>query len=241
MRAPGLLLDLMTLNTTFAGFIMPEIVKTIQKTYTSYVKFIEYRHAWKPRTGLREKKKRLEPTPEHLKQLRSVLRAKSAIHDLVACNQFEYFVTLTISPQAPFDRYDYDQCVKFISKWLNNHLNHYILVPEKHKDGAFHFHLLADLPLSKLKKHTKKVYNIKSYKYGHSTAISIEQGTEHILAKYIRKYITKDLMTTVGKNRRMYWHSKDLKKPVVDYNVVIPPDAELVWEMEHLKVLTKAS
>lgn len=222
---------------------MPQVIKTIKKTYKDYSKYIEYDIAWFPSKGTKRKPKK---TDESKKMERSVIRARTAILDIIACNEFDYFVTLTISPLSRIDRYDYDECSRYISKWLQNHLSHYILVPEKHKDGAFHFHLLADIPVRKLQKYNRaprglgkyggRLYKIKSYKYGFSNAVLIEKGTQSNLAYYVSKYITKDLSSTVGKGRRMYWCSKTLKRPDIKYNTPIPVDRITVYENQHLKV-----
>lgn len=216
---------------------MPELVKNISKIYPDYIKIIEYGQAWEPYRGKKNKKiKKLKITDKDEKDIRNIIRARTAISDIVACNSFQYFVTLTISPDSSINRYDYDDCAKHISKWLNNNLDKYILVPEKHKDGAFHFHLLADIPKTKLTKFSSRVYNIKSFKYGYTTAVPIKSGSEARIANYIRKYITKDLVTTVGKGRRRYWASRNLKRPEVSYNVKRPAGALLVFSQANIDV-----
>lgn len=211
---------------------MPEFVKTIAKKYNDYVKYLEYRYCWEPHSG--KKRKPMGITEERLKLLRSAIRAKTAIHDIAACNTFQHFVTLTISPESKVNRYDYDDCVRYMSKWLNNHLDHYLLVPEKHDDGAYHFHLLADVPKEKLHHHANGVYRIKSYTAGYSHVTKVKDNSK--LAKYITKYITKDLLKTVGKGRKTYWASRDLKRPKVEYNIEIPPNASHVYSNEYLDV-----
>lgn len=215
---------------------MPEYVKNISKKYLNYEKILEYKTAWTPKVGKKKKLKIKIITEQDVKDMRNVIRARTTIHDIVACNTFEYFVTLTVSPEATINRYDYDDCAKHISKWLNNHLTKYLLVPEKHKDGAYHFHLLADIPRSKLKRFKGNIFNIKSYKYGYSTAIPISTGSEAKIANYIRKYITKDLISTVGVGRRRYWASRNLARPEVTYNVVKPPNAVQVWETDQMHI-----
>lgn len=210
---------------------MPEVIKTIKKTYKDYAKYIEYDIVWFPSKGTKRKRKK---TDKDKKTERSIIRARTAIFDIIACNKFEFFVTLTVSPRAKFDRYNYDECTKNLSKWLQYHLKHYILVPEKHKDGAFHFHLLADIPKEKLKYHGYGNYALKSYKFGIGTASRIRN--EQAVSVYITKYITKELSSTVGKNRRMYWCSKDLKRPTVEYNKPIPKHHHTIYENQQLKV-----
>ena len=83
------------------------------------------------------------------KEFRS--RSKNKIHDLARSETWEYFVTLTYH-SSKTDRYDYNECLKKCRVWLNNQRRSYaqdlayIFVPEKHKDGAYHFHgLIANV------------------------------------------------------------------------------------------------
>lgn len=214
---------------------MPTYIKNISKKYSDYVKYLEYHRSWKVSTG--KKNKKMNVTEARLKQLRSAIRAKTAIHDIAACNVFQFFVTLTISPDFKVDRYSYDESSKYLSKWLdNNDFSHYLLVPEKHKDGAFHFHMLADIPQGKLIHHAGGVYRIKTYKAGYSHVTKIKDNKK--LARYVTKYITKDLMDTVGKGKKTYWASRDLKRPEIEYNVDIPINAQHVFAAEHLDIYT---
>ena len=156
-------------------------------------------------------------------------RAKQAIFDLAALNDWSYFITLTLDGEH-IDRYDPCQIVKPVTKWLDNMVQRrdlqYMIVPEYHKDGAIHFHgLISDglrmqdsgtvkVPYRKkpIKRATARrngfaddemqiVYNIEDYKLGFSSALSIYGEREH-LAKYMTKYITKDLQKIFG---RRYW------------------------------------
>ena len=81
----------------------------------------------------------------------SVTRSKNKIHDLARSETWEYFITLTYD-SSKTDRYDYNECLKKCRQWLNNQHKRYaqdlayIFVPEKHKDGAYHFHgLIANV------------------------------------------------------------------------------------------------
>ncbi len=170
-------------------------------------------------------KKNVDPR-ERFDNLR---RAKQAIYDLAALNEWRYFITLTLDGEH-IDRYDPAQIVKPVTKWLDNMVQRrdlqYMIVPEYHKDGAIHFHGLinGDLRLSDsgtvkvpgrkkpIKRATARqkkldeselqtVYNIDDYKLGFSSAISI-YGERDALAKYMTKYITKDFQKIFG---RRYW------------------------------------
>ncbi len=172
---------------------------------------------------------------------RSLLRTKQKIYSYAKSNEWTHFFTLTFDPKK-VDRYDYNDCVKWLSKFLNlirkqNKDIKYIFVPERHKDGAYHFHgIVGNAPNLKivpsgvysLGKYTfkeenipenlkndlgsklKQIYNLKNYKYGFSD-VSLVEDTKRV-SSYITKYITKDLCThTKGKKR--YWCTKNLKLP----------------------------
>lgn len=212
----------------------PKNILTITKTYKNQQKTIIYKRSWKkPRSKTPEEiekmvqtrkdnQKNTEYNKEGDKLLRSINRAKTNIADIISCNSFEYFVTLTIDPKNKYkvDRYDYDSSSKAIIKWLRSNCSKYILVPEKHKDGAFHFHLLANLNKEDLIHFKKNIYNIKTYKLGYTTAKKIQLGSEERIANYMRKYITKQLIKTVGFNKKRYWCSRGLKRPVITYNKI---------------------
>ena len=78
----------------------------------------------------------------------SLSRTKSIARELRFCNTWDYFVTLTISPDSA-DRYNWNECCKKISKFFNNFKSRYapefkyLLVPESHIDGAIHCHRLV--------------------------------------------------------------------------------------------------
>ena len=60
------------------------------------------------------------------------------------------------------------------------------------------------------------VYNLKSWRFGWSTAIRT-YGSPTQLAHYCTKYITKDSKKIFG---RYFWHSRDLERPKIIYDNV---------------------
>lgn len=93
-------------------------------------------------------KKNIVADKEEYKR-QSLSRSKRFIREISLCNDFDYFVTLTVNKEN-CDRYDVDVCQDHLKHILKNYqLNmkktykkdfKYILITEKHKDGAFHFH-----------------------------------------------------------------------------------------------------
>lgn len=150
----------------------------------------------------------------------SMRRTKSKVYDYSLANSWDWFVTLTFSPEK-VDRYDYDSCVNALKHFLIVCRRkcpdlHYIFVPERHKDGAFHFHgLLAsceglEFVPSGVQQNGKDVYNISGYKLGFSTATMVKDSFK--AGGYVCKYITKDLCQ-VSKGRKRYWASRNLQMP----------------------------
>lgn len=152
--------------------------------------------------------------------VRSRNRARAKLRRLALANGFTHFVTLTLDP-AKIDRMDGKAITKALNTWLDNmvrrHGLRYILVPERHKDGAFHFHgfmagpglRLEDSgtlsvpgqdkprkPRSKaqraewLAQGARVVYNLPQWKLGFSTALELS-GDYHMAVAYVVKYVGK--------------------------------------------------
>ena len=74
----------------------------------------------------------------------SLSRTKRNIRELSLCNNFEYFATFTINSEM-CDRYTLNIVQEKLKKILKkikrkNSDFGYLIITEKHKDGAFHFH-----------------------------------------------------------------------------------------------------
>ena len=159
-------------------------------------------------------------------------RSKAVIYDIARSNIWEWFLTFTFSPEFS-DRYDYEECSKKLSMWLRNMKRRgnpdmmYLVVPEQHKDGAWHFHgLFSNVPAFKFVdsgKHDssgRTIYNIGRYKWGFTTATQVSDSGK--ACGYLVKYISKDLIeSTFGKKR--YWASRNCNRPV-EYTYCIPGD-----------------
>lgn len=149
---------------------------------------------------------------------RSMRRARAKLRRLALANGFEYFVTLTIDP-AKIDRYDGAVVTKALGRWCDNmvrrHGLRYILVPERHKDGAFHFHgFMAGRGLkaeaSGVEWDGRPVYNLPQWVYGFSTAQTL-YGDYHAAVTYCTKYIGKQAGgRPLG---RWYYSGGDLREP----------------------------
>lgn len=142
----------------------------------------------------------------------SLSRTRRNIRELALCNNFEYFCTITVS-SAKFDRYSLDEVQDNLRKCLRNIRNSsecfkYLIITEKHKDGAFHFHGLMS-GLSDL--YVNKYGYLSSSKLdtlGFNSFSKIESLDK--VSNYILKYITKDCVKN-SKNQ-VYISSRGLKK-----------------------------
>lgn len=154
---------------------------------------------------------------------RSTRRSKNKIKEIAYSNNWEYFFTLTFDPQK-VDSYDYDMVTSKLSKWLQNQRSKnknmkYMVVPELHESGRYHFHgLFANCENLRLvdSGHKQKediVYNVQSFRLGFSTATKIKDTEK--ASTYISKYICKDIVQSTY-NKRRYWYSKNCDLPQIE-------------------------
>lgn len=163
----------------------------------------------------------------------SVNRTKNQLYNYAMGNIWDWFITLTFNKEK-INRYDYKACCKAVRKWLNNMRNRYakdlkyLIVPEMHKDGAWHFHgvlsncgdMVFDMACNKhtgellCTKSGLQIYNFGNYNWGFSTATRVNDNKK--ACNYITKYITKELAARTKGIRRFY-PSNNLDKPPRSY------------------------
>lgn len=147
-------------------------------------------------------------------------RAKSTIYELAICNDWDYFVTLTIN-RNKYNRENLKEYYKDFSKFLNNYnyQNHcnikYLFIPELHKDGkSWHMHgLLYNLPENKLTVNKNGYLDWLDYsiRFGYMSLSKIRDIERTSL--YITKYITKSTENTkIELGNHLYYCSKGLKR-----------------------------
>lgn len=192
-----------------------------------------------PENLIPDKFKKSKKSTEKEKQQRfsqSLSRTKARIFELAACNEFTYFCTFT-QDEEKRDRFDLNAFRTDFAQLVRN-MNRdraegakiqYLLIPEKHKNGAWHMHgLLKGLtpealrPFTldeklpqKLRKQLKegvKIYDWTRYRraFGYFTCTEIESAIA--VSKYVTKYITKDLKTTATESgMHLFFASQGLK------------------------------
>ena len=188
-------------------------------------------------------------------RLDNLKRAYDAVFDIVYQNEWDLFMTLTLRPDDSLDRTDPKQVMKPLTNWLHNQVKRkglrYILIPEEHKNGGIHAHMLCNNVFQLVDSGTKTythfkrpmkdatalargldpeqgqtVYNVPEWHYGFTTAIHV-YGNPGNLAFYLTKYLTKDMKKIFGK---YYWSSKNIvRKPQIilsnsDYDAVQAPE-----------------
>jgi hypothetical protein len=153
----------------------------------------------------------------------SARRAKRKIFDYAACNDFDYFITLTLDKKK-IVRNDWELIVPKLNTWLSNRVQRngyrYIIAPEWHKNRlGMHFHGLLSgdkiglAETGKFDSAGHEIFNLTDWKYGFTTAIQT-YGDRTNVAKYITKYICKDSEKIGG---RWYLHSNNLESPIYQY------------------------
>lgn len=173
----------------------------------------------------------------------NLTRARNKVREYVLCNPWDYWCTFTIDPEK-FDRHDLDGFMKSFAKFLNNYNSRncrdcpeyrvrYVLVPEQHKDGAWHVHgFIRGIVPS----------DLYTNRYGYLTWMQYEQKFGFIsmdrikdidkCSSYILKYMTKDSDKNVtALNRHLYYASKGLEKAVELYRG--HADYKGGWDWEH--------
>ena len=158
----------------------------------------------------------------------NIARAKSRIYEIAMCNEWSHFMTGTLDA-SKYNRYDLPAFRKDLSKFINNQRRiasapdlKYLIIPEQHKDGAWHFHgLLSGLNPSMLSDFgpdvPKKIrsqyrnYHAYSKRFGFCSVGEIKN--HEAVAAYVTKYITKDMAkTNIGLGNHMYYCSEGLKR-----------------------------
>ena len=180
--------------------------------------------------------KRGKGTANDKKLIQNVKRAKRTIRDYALCNEWQYFVTLTLD-RCKRDRYDLKAYIKALGQRIRD-INKsrdrkiaYLLIPEQHKDGAWHMHgfinglVDKDVTVTNVKGRKRSVYHWIDYelRFGFSDMEVIE--SKERATSYITKYVSKDMVNSVSEvNAKTYYCSRGLKKPVEIKRGIVTPN-----------------
>lgn len=197
------------------------------------------------------------PTSMFWKAYRSNKRAYETIRDLLFSNleKFDTFITLTFADEENKERHkelglefnyiegDYDSRIEAYKKFVNNLSQNckrkgielfYVTVPEEHKKGDIHLHIVtSSLPIELIEKNPQVLsYNnvtneiepsnrINIWKHGKSDVQPIKDRGR--LMNYILKYLLKDFLRIEEGdyekyfNKKKYFASRNLAKPLTKY------------------------
>lgn len=154
----------------------------------------------------------------------ALCRARAAVREYALCNDWEYFFTFTLDSR--WSRYCLSDVIGQLLQWLQNLSKRkysrlrYLLVPEQHKDGAWHFHgLISGIPAAPLPLWAPAHLRDDGYldwadyrlKFGWATLSAVQSSVA--VSFYVTKYLTKsgsDL--AVFKGIHTYYHSRGLSR-----------------------------
>lgn len=184
----------------------------------------------------------------------SISRSKSRIYEIAICNEWSHFMTGTIDPKK-HDRYDLPGFRKKLNAFIKNQRVRvpapdlkYLIIPEQHMDGAWHFHgLLTGIKpemLTEFGSHVPFVirskyrnYHAYTERFGYCSVGEIRN--KEAVAAYITKYITKDMAkTNIELGNNLYYCSQGLNraKKIKEGRLLTSPTS---WDFENEYVKVK--
>lgn len=180
---------------------------------------------------------KIKDTSNDEKLANNICRARNKILEYVLCNDFVFFVTLTLDPKK-YDRVNLKQFIKDLGYFIQNYNRRknadikYLFIPERHTDGCWHMHgFIGGLPYDRLElfdingdkplphyivdkmKKGYLLYNFPAYekRFGYNIFEPIRNKKASVL--YMSKYLTKDISRNVTEfGNHLYYCSKGLKK-----------------------------
>lgn len=161
----------------------------------------------------------------------SLSRTKKNIKEIALCNNFEYFVTFTVN-SSTCDRFSLIDCQNKLKTILKAYKRKYkefayLIITEKHKNGAFHFHGLCkgfsenDLYIN----NNGYLSSLHFDKLGFNSFSKIKDYNR--CCNYITKYISKDCVK--NDTNQIYICSRGLKRAdKVELNLL--NDGSIKWD-----------
>lgn len=148
-------------------------------------------------------------------------RAKATVREYALCNEWDWWCTFTINAEK-CERYNLEEFYKKFSEFIHGYNKRkmdedkvkYLLVPEQHKDGAWHMHgFIKGIAEKDLYINNKGYMTWKQYenKFGFISMDKIKNLDRS--SSYILKYMTKEDDKNVTEiNKHLYYCSKGLNK-----------------------------
>lgn len=149
----------------------------------------------------------------------NIARAKSRIREYALCNDWDYFVTLTLDAEK-IDRYTLRPYIKRLGEFIGNYNRlrntrvRYILIPEQHKDGAWHLHgLLNGVASESIQKNEHGYIEWVDYRRRFGFICLSRIRSKKRIAAYITKYVTKGFAVTARESGdHLFYHSQGLNE-----------------------------
>lgn len=150
----------------------------------------------------------------------NLYKTKSKLRDYARNNHFDKFWTLTFDPKTygKSDNFRFEEMRKFLKRMTRKYGKfNYLAVPERHKSGQIHWHMMTGyfepvLIDSGRKYKNVPIYNCPEWEYGFTNVQNVRSKKR--IANYVSKYITKDLMDSPARrNKKKYWASYSLELP----------------------------
>lgn len=166
----------------------------------------------------------------------NLIRRRRQVREYALCNKWTYFATFTLA-ESKANRFDLGSFYKRFGEWVGNYNKRfgtslkYLIIPEQHKNGAWHAHgLLAGVATDSIITNKYGYLDMPYYaqRFGFISLSPVRNN--EAAAKYITKYITKETdCTALEKNRKGYLHSRGLAKAVRISECVVPDDFPSAW------------
>lgn len=224
-----------------------EMYKYKVKIYNNSVyKVIEYKNSRvktdQKKTGLFFDSEELSDEEKEIRlqesRRQNLYKTKNKLRDYARNNHFDKFWTLTFDPKIYgfSDNLRFEEMQKFLKRMTRKYGKfNYLAVPERHKSGAIHWHMMTgyfepDLIDSGKKWKERPIYNCSEWEHGFTNVQNVR--SQKRIANYVSKYITKDLMESPArKNKKKYWASRSLELPQTfaieeDMNLNVEPNFE---------------
>lgn len=229
-------------------------VSNIVKEYPTMLKVIIYHESYDlPNQENRKQVKKENRINKQIENIhRSVRRSRMSVKDIMLSNRFDLWCTFTYNCRdchpkclnspctcnpSTCTRYNLRKVTYKLTTWFRNQRKHspnlkYLAVFEKHKNGAYHAHVLLQnfngtlKETNKKTKHGQKIYNARGYYQGWTEFVKIGERADTIdfdtdyarIISYISKYINKDMDLVQGRKR--YLCSQGLDRPTSFVNGV---------------------
>lgn len=147
----------------------------------------------------------------------NISRARGKVFEYAKCNEWDYFATLTLD-KSKKDRYDLQAYISDLGRFIRNERIRtgcdikYLLIPEQHKDGAWHMHgYFYGIPVDDVQMNAHGYYEWSGYskRFGYCSLDKIKDKDR--CDNYITKYISKEMGgQAIEKNKKLYYTSRGL-------------------------------